>query len=93
MAQYGESEEDQGAREERARAEFERKYRMVKIGYVAAGALFTLSMLCFILGIMASSPATAGVGGIFLLSSAVTGVFTGLFHSLSGVWAEQQNRQ
>lgn len=73
--------------------EFDRKYRAIKAGYVGAAVLFALSMLCFILGIAAGSGTTAGVGGILLAAAAMAGGFTGLYHNLSGVWAEQERRQ
>lgn len=91
--QYDETEAEYAERVSAEEREFGRKYRMVKIGYIGAGTLFALAMLCFILGIAAGSGATAGVGAMLLVSAIVTVAVSGIYHNLSGVWDEQNRRR
>lgn len=78
---------------DREDVEFIRRYRYVKIGYVVAGALFTVALVCYVAAIATGVGAVAGIGGIFTAGSFVAVGFTGLYHNLSGVWAYQERVQ
>lgn len=79
--------------EERRVAAFHRKYRLVKRGYVVAGALFAISLMFFIGGIAVGDGSIGGIGAMFFVGSFVTMVCTGVYHNLSGLWDDQLSRQ
>lgn len=74
-------------------AEFNRRYRYVKLGYVLTAVLFLLALLCFIGGIATGLGAIAGIGGIVMIPTIVTIIVTATYHNLSGVFNEQHRRQ
>lgn len=89
---YGESDDDYEARAAAEEREFRRKYRHVKTGYVAAALLLALALVCFIAAIAVSSGPLGGIGGVLLFPAFVTFVATVAYHNLSGVLAEQNQR-